>query len=136
MDVQGNQTGPGDPGDWGCIGGTAATAKPFRGTGDPVPLPTDFCLYPAAPNPVVSVTRLALSVPQAQRIRVVVYAKQGHGPHNARVVRTLIDGTLAAGLHEIHWDATDDGGVRLPPDLYRVVMETEGGVVCGDLELR
>jgi hypothetical protein len=138
VDVQGNPTGPADPTDWGCLGGTGAAAIVPRTLGDPVPAPppTDYCLYPPAPNPVQTETRLTLAVPQTGLVRVAIYAKQGNGPHNARVVRTLFDRTLASGIYEVLWDGKGDDGVRLPADLYRVVMETQAGAVCGDIELR
>jgi hypothetical protein len=133
MDVAGNPAGPADSADWGCVGGTSATVA----LGIPAPgPPTDFCLYPAAPNPAVATTRLTLAVPRAGRVRLAVYAKKGNGPHNARLVRTILDRTLAPGLHEVLWDGKDDDGAPLTADLYRVVMETDDGAVCGDVELR
>ena len=136
VDLQGSPTGPADPSDWGCIGttGTAATTRAQGGV--PVQPPTDFCLYPPSPNPATPTTRLILAVPRAERVRLAIYGKKGNGPHNAHLVRTLFDRTLVAGLHEVLWDGKDDDGVRLPADLYRVVMETEAGDVCGDIELR
>lgn len=141
MDEQGAPAGPADPTDWGCLTGAGPSAGDTR-TFDvtpvpvPVPPPTDFCLYPAAPNPAFAATRMRFSVPRAGNVRLDVYAKKGQGPHNARLVRTLVDGMLAAGIHEVVWDGKDDAGVRLPADLYRVVMETEAGSLCGDLDLR
>jgi len=100
-----------------------------------VPVDGVWNLHPA-PNPAPTATRLTLAVPRTGSIRVAIYAKRGHGPHNAHIVRTLSDRTLAPGLYEFVWDGKDDDGVRLPADLCRVVMETEAGAVCGDIELR
>jgi FlgD Ig-like domain len=137
VDELGSPTGPADPADWGCVDGTGTAAVPLRNLDiPPIPPPTEFCLYPPAPNPAFTATRLTLAVPRAGGIRVAIYAKKGHGPHNARLVRTLLDGTVAAGLYEFVWDGRDEEGVRLPADLYRAVMETEAGAVCGDIELR
>jgi hypothetical protein len=139
VDAQGTPTGPPDPADWGCLNATGTAGGAAHALDDPVPAPpppTDFCLYPAAPNPALGATRVRLAVPQAGHVRVDIYAKKGQGPHNARVVRTLIDATLVSGLHELLWDGKDSSGVRLPADLYRLVMQTETGTVCGDIELR
>lgn len=136
IDEQGNPTGPADSTDWGCVGGIGTAAGTAPSVVGPPPPPTAFCLRPAAPNPMVAATRLTLTVPRAGHVRVAVYAKKGNGPHNAQLARTLVDATLAAGVHQILWDGTDDAGVRLAADLYRVVMESEDGSVCGDVEVR
>ena len=135
-DEQGNPTGPADPSDWGCLGSSGTVVGFAPSIVEPGPPPIAFCLHPAAPNPLGTATRLTLEVPRAGHVRVAVWAKKGNGPHNARLARTLIDATLAAGVHQILWDGRDDAGVRLGADLYRVVMESEDGTACGDIEVR
>jgi flagellar basal-body rod modification protein FlgD len=43
-----------------------------------------------------------------------------------RTVRTLADGSLAAGTHTVHWDGRDGDGRAVPPGVYRQSLETAG----------
>ena len=43
-----------------------------------------------------------------------VYDVQG------RLVRTLVDGNLAAGRHELRWNGVDDTGRAVPSGVYVV----------------
>lgn len=69
-------------------------------------------LLPSAPNPFRSSTRVTFSLPQAEAARVEVFNVNG-----ARV-RTLADGVLPAGEHNLEWNATDERGVRQSPGMY------------------
>ena len=90
--------------------------------GVPVPLPTVLCMAPAAPNP---------------ENQVIVFTEwKGHGPRETSIVRVLIDGALAAGTFALSWDLDDDGGHRVPPGIYRVVLVTGEDALCGDVEVR
>jgi flagellar hook assembly protein FlgD len=79
--------------------------------------------------------RLTFSVPRASQASITVYG-QKHGPKSAFVVRTLADQTFAAGEFIFSWDGNDDQGARVPPGLYRAVMTTPDGTICGDIEIR
>jgi len=68
-----------------------------------------YALSATAPNPVNSSASLAVTVPTSQDVRVAVYDVTG------REVSVLVDGTLAAGTHEINWDAS-----ALPSGVYMV----------------
>ncbi|WP_041806294.1 FlgD immunoglobulin-like domain containing protein [Rhodothermus marinus] len=50
-------------------------------------------------------------------VRLVVYDLLG------RSVRTLLEGPLAPGVHEVVWDGRNDAGVRLPAGLYLLRLE-------------
>jgi hypothetical protein len=64
------------------------------------------------PNPFRSSTRLGFSIPRAEHVRLAVYDVAG------RVVRTLVDGEMVAGRHEIAWDGRDDKNLSLANGLY------------------
>ena len=105
--------------------------------GVPVPLPTVLCMYPAAPNPATVATRITFALPASAHVSVSVYARQqAHGPRETSIVRVLIDGALAAGTFALSWDLDDDGGQRVPPGIYRVVLVTGEDALCGDVEVR
>jgi hypothetical protein len=97
--------------------------------------PPQFCFEPAYPNPSSGEVRLRFTVPRASLASITVYG-QKHGPHSAFVVRTLADQTFAVGEFTLLWDGNDDQGARVPPGLYRAVMTTPDGTICGDIEIR
>ncbi|MEZ4649211.1 MAG: C25 family cysteine peptidase [Candidatus Eisenbacteria bacterium] len=76
-----------------------------------------FALGAARPNPSNGTTQLELTLPRASRGRVVVVDPSG------RIVRTLIDGTLDAGVAEVEWDGLDDAGRGLGAGVYFVRAE-------------
>ena len=89
------------------VGGVAAETAP------PTP-----ALQAAGPNPFRRRTAVDLRVPDAQRVRAVLVDALG------RPVRTVHDGTVAAGTHRL---AVDAAGLAV--GVYRLVVETGAGVV-------
>jgi hypothetical protein len=70
-------------------------------------------------------------------VSLVVYGRaRQQGPHQAFPARILVDADLAAGLHQVLWDGNDDGGVRVPPGVYRAVLVVGDHALCGDIEIR
>ena len=151
--VDGTIVGEPDARDWGCVGrghgagpGAAGRVSPSRvgvattdpGTeGVPAPPPTVLCMEPAAPNPAEVATRIQFALPASGHVTLSVYGRhQGHGPRETSVVRTLLDGTVAAGTFSFHYDLNDDQGVPLPPGIYRVVLVVGDEALCGDIEVR
>jgi hypothetical protein len=128
-DPLGTVVGAADPSDWGCLGQSNAP------TGVPPAPPTQFCFGPAYPNPSSGEVRLSFTVPRASVVSIAVYG-QKHGPKSAFLVRTVADQTFVVGAFNFLWDGTDDLGARVPPGLYRAVMTTPDGTICGDIELR
>jgi len=63
-------------------------------------LKPDVFTLTAAPNPFNSVCDITFEIPKQDN--VTVYVKDING----RVVSKLFDGTLKAGMHTLHWDAT------------------------------
>jgi hypothetical protein len=131
-DPNGQIMGPVDPSDWGCLGGGPG----IRPQGVPVPPPNATCLMPAAPNPTSGRTVLNFSLLSDSPVSLVVYGRKGNGPHGAYPVRTLVSQQLAAGVHSVAWDGTDDRGAPLSPDLYRVVLTVGEQSACGDIQIQ
>ncbi len=66
--------------------------------------PEDFALISSYPNPFNSATNLSFNIPENGRVKVEIYDHLGH------LIRTLHDGTLERGKHEMLWNGTDDSG--------------------------
>lgn len=76
-------------------------------------LPASYMLEQNYPNPFNPQTTIAFEVPQASPVRLLIFDMLG------REVRTLVDGTLPAGRHEVLFDATN-----LPSGTYLYRLET------------
>ena len=64
-----------------------------------MPLPNEFSLDRAYPNPFNPVTTLSFAIPVDSEVFLSVYNLQG------REVSTLIDGNMDAGYHSVVWNA-------------------------------
>jgi hypothetical protein len=82
--------------------------------------PAPLSLAPARPNPFVTGTQLAYSLPAAGPVRLSVHDVSG------RCVATLVDGTQPAGAHVVRWDARGTGGGVLPPGAYFARLQAAG----------
>lgn len=69
------------------------------------------------PNPFNPRTAIRFALPEAMPVRLAVYAVDG------RLVRTLVQGTRAAGEHEVVWDGLDEAGRGQPSGTYLYVMD-------------
>jgi hypothetical protein len=76
----------------------------------------------AWPNPFGRLTGIDFSMDAAFSARVRIFDAQG------RMVRTLLDRTLAGGAHRVLWTGADDAGRPLPAGNYFVRLETGGRV--------
>ena len=76
----------------------------------------------AYPTPFVGATTFALSLPEGGKARLVVYDVLG------RAVATLAQEPLAAGRHEVQWNARG-----LPSGVYFYRLDTAQGVRSGSL---
>jgi hypothetical protein len=77
--------------------------------------PTDFSLEQNHPNPFNPGTCIRFRVGERSRVRLAVYDASG------REVKTLVDGFLEAGLHEVNFRAAG-----LPSGIYAVRIEAGG----------
>lgn len=83
-------------------------------------LPADFMLSQNYPNPFNGVTTIAYALPQAQRVRIKIFALSGE------LVRTLVDETQSAGYKRVQWDGKNDDGKIAGSGLYLVELKGEG----------
>jgi hypothetical protein len=81
-----------------------------------------FQLHQNFPNPFNPVTNILFDLPGAGEASLRVYDILG------RKVRTLIDGTIAAGRHPVTWDGRDDHGHPVSTGLYLCRLEHDGQV--------
>ena len=76
-----------------------------------------------SPNPFNPRTTIRFELARAGAARLAVYDVCG------RRVRTLLDGSLAAGSHEAEWDGRDDSGREVGSGVYLARLES-GGVAA------
>jgi len=84
---------------------------PEMGVGK-VPTSTGYALEQNVPNPFNASTTITYRVPQAGRVRLVIYDVRGHR------VRTLVQETASAGVYSVGWDGTDQGGQSVASGVY------------------
>jgi photosystem II stability/assembly factor-like uncharacterized protein len=72
----------------------------------------------ACPNPFSAATRVSLVINAVSEVKVSVFDAEG------RLVRTLIDGSLPVGRHEVVWDGSDERGSRVSPGVYFTSVKT------------
>jgi hypothetical protein len=77
------------------------------------PIPTEYALFPAYPNPFNPATTIRFALPQASIVLLTTHNISG------RLVRTLTDNHYEAGYHSITFDATD-----LPSGIYIYTINT------------
>lgn len=70
------------------------------------------------PNPGAAEIEIRYDLAHAERVRVGVFDGAG------RLVRDLVNGTEAAGLHTATWKGTDDGDRRVAAGIYFVHLRT------------
>ena len=73
---------------------------------DYTPIPLEYALFQAYPNPFNPVTTLGFSLPIDAEVILMIYNLQGEE------VISLIDGNMDAGYHSVVWNAdTHSSGV-------------------------
>jgi len=91
--------------------------------------PVGFALSQNAPNPFNPTTTIRFSVPQTEPVKLVIYDVNG------RVVRTLVDGTLEVGRHEVSWDGTDMVGRSVASGVYVYRLTSAQGEITKRMTL-
>ncbi|MGH2570245.1 MAG: FlgD immunoglobulin-like domain containing protein, partial [bacterium] len=74
------------------------------------------------PNPFRTSTTIRLSLARKERVLLTIYDVLG------REVRTLVDGELAEGEHDVAWDGRDGHGELTSAGVYLYRLETGAGV--------
>jgi hypothetical protein len=86
----------------------------------PLPLPVELLLFQNMPNPFNPVTAIRFYLPRDADAALSIYAVNG------KLVRTLVDGRLPAGLREVAWDARNDAGKPVASGVYFYRLTAEG----------
>lgn len=88
--------------------------------------PEKFALEPNMPNPFggrfAEITRIAFELPRPAAARMRIFNILGQR------VRTIFDGDLPAGRHEMFWDGTDDRRQPVAAGVYFYEISTPFGV--------
>ena len=74
--------------------------------------PLRFSLRQNAPNPFNPSTTIGFTVPAAGTVTLTVYNMAG------QYVRTLVDATMPAGVHEVTWNGRDSSGRDVASGVY------------------
>jgi hypothetical protein len=114
----------GDPFTAGDFDGYGQFLVMDRSTGvddGPAQRPRELALD-SAPNPFNPRTTVRFALPAPGDVQLTLHDIRG-----ARV-RTLVDGSFAAGRYERTWDGTDDRGARVASGVYFARLEHPNGV--------
>ena len=65
------------------------------------PMPAEFSMLSAYPNPFNPVTNIGFEIPQESMVQVSVYDIQG------QEVETLVNEITAPGMYNVNWNAND-----------------------------
>ncbi len=103
------------PGVAGRNQGHFRTAEPILAADTPVVSPVALAAFP---NPFSLGTRLQFEMATAGPVRVRVFDASG------RLVRSLKDGVLKSGAHELRWDGRNTQGALVAAGVYLVRVET------------
>ncbi|RMG63232.1 MAG: T9SS C-terminal target domain-containing protein [Calditrichaeota bacterium] len=83
---------------------------------EPSPVAERFELLPAFPNPFNPTTTVSFRVPIRSRVTLTVYSVLG------QPVKTLMDGVVGPGRHQVQWDGTNQAGRPVSSGIYLVEM--------------
>ncbi len=81
----------------------------------------------ASPNPLNPATTITFALTQPGSVRLAVYDVSG------RLVNTLANGTMGAGVHDVRWDGTSRAGTRVASGVYFYVLSTPEQTVKSQL---
>jgi len=84
--------------------------------------PTEFRLEQNFPNPFNPSTTIPFHLERASQVKLTVINLMG------QTVRTLAEGTLAAGHHRLQWNGRNDAGEIVATGAYRFRLENGGRV--------
>ncbi|NLP12515.1 T9SS type A sorting domain-containing protein [bacterium] len=74
--------------------------------------PASYLCVQNYPNPFNQQTVISFSLAAAEQVQMTIYDSQG------RLIRTLVQATLAAGSHELRWDGCDGHNRALASGVY------------------
>lgn len=82
--------------------------------------PTAFRLLQNYPNPFNPSTTIAYETISTSDVRLRIYDTRG------ALIRDLVHDAQSAGLHQVIWDGTDDGGAHVASGVYISVVQCGG----------
>jgi hypothetical protein len=97
---------------WTGFTSKGVTAPTLNGVGVDVTRANRFALEQNAPNPFNPSTTIRFALPSNGSVRLTVFDVNG------RIVRTLVDGNVTAGNHEVVWDGLDMSGRSVASGVY------------------
>lgn len=86
-------------------------------------------LFTQHPNPFNPRTTITFALTTEGPVRLQVFDAKG------RLVRTLVDGLVADGMHEVVWDGRDDDGRDVPSGVYFSRVESRGQILTRKMAL-
>ncbi len=81
-------------------------------------IPTSFALNQNYPNPFNPTTSISYQLPNTTHVKLEVFGTNG------QKIRTLVNGTVSAGNHNVQWDAMDARGMKVASGIYFYRLET------------
>lgn len=74
-----------------------------------------------SPNPFSGNANISFIMDKPSVIILRIYSQNG------QLIKTLIDGKMDAGSHQVSWNGNDDSGQTVAPGVYTVVLQTVKG---------
>jgi len=78
------------------------------------PIPAAFELFQSYPNPFNPVTTIPYQLPEESEVTLEVYNTLG------QKIRTLVNKSLPAGLHQVYWDGNNEKNESVGSGLYLI----------------
>jgi hypothetical protein len=75
-------------------------------------LQNQYVLEQNYPNPFNTSTQIRFRIPEAGNVTLKIYNSVG------KQVKTLVDGNMNEGYHQVTWDATDNSGSKMSSGIY------------------
>gem|GEM_PF-3498555 len=85
------------------------------------PVPLEYWLHPAFPNPFNATTTLKLDLPEKTTFSLIIYDIKGSEVWS---LNNRHANSYSAGYHTIIWNGTDNNGSVLPTGLYLMVFNS------------
>lgn len=86
------------------------------------PLPTEYLLYPAYPNPFNPITNISFDLPEDTKLSLLIYNLIGQEVWS---LNNRKNNYFLAGNYSIIWDGRDYNGNILPSGTYFVLLNTK-----------
>ena len=83
-------------------------------------LPTEYRLRPNFPNPFNPSTQISFDLPASDNVKLQIFDVQG------RLVNTLVDTKLDAGVYTFSWNGRDNDNKSISSGIYICTFQTNG----------